>query len=234
MSARSKLGRILEDIGTLEVNTVLCDGMTGEQMTDPRHALFDLGDEYLGAVARLVPGFQPPPESQGKDPIRGARGVFELLHRAARDALRGDAAAALAPSDRALLTRVKVKSGQLVALFDRLRAAAPAADSSAAVDNALSRADINGSGARPRPPPLPLSRDDHILLRKIWELSTDTIALQTVITLDGDVVSRVQRDYAGAAHADLHRLHGDGIAIAIRSWGAMIKAAADLLASLVR
>ena len=233
MSARTKLGRIVEDIGTLEVNTVLCDGMTGEQMTDPRHALFDLGDEYLGAVARLVPGFQPPPETQGKDPIRGARGVFEHLHRAARDALRADAGSALSPSDRALLTRIKVKSGQLVALFDRLRAAAPA-DPDAAVDNALSRADINGSGARPRPPPLPLSRDDHILLRKVWELSTDTIALQTVITLDGDVVSRIQRDYASAAHADLHRLHGDGIAVAIRSWGAMIKAAADLLASLVR
>ena len=63
---RAKLGRIVEDITSLEVNTILCDGMTGEQMTDPRQALFDVGSEYIDVLRRLIPGYEP--GAQGKLP----------------------------------------------------------------------------------------------------------------------------------------------------------------------
>lgn len=227
---RGKLGRVVEDITTLEINTILCDGMTGEQMADPRQALFDLGYEYIEALRGLVPGFVPPPRSQGAEPICGSREVFAHLHRAARDALVAPPAG-LGRQDRALVTRIKVKSGQLVALFDRLR---QGADPAAAIDNELCRADINGSAGRPAPPPLPLAQDDLIQLRKIWELSTDTIAMQTVITLGGDVVSRMQRDLVTDENAVLLRVHADGIKIALSSWGAMIKALGEFVGSLLR
>lgn len=227
-----KLGRMVEDITTLEVNTIICDGMTGEEMSDPRQALFDVGAEYIDVLRRLVPGFQPPPESApGPDQVCGSRAVFAALHVAARDA-DPDHLAGLSTHERTLVTRVRVKSGHLVALFDRLRSAT--SDPADHIDNTLCRRAINGSDGFTRPPPLPLTYDERMLLRKIWELSTETIAMQTVINLSGDVVSRLQRDYIGEQHAVLHKIHGEGIRIALTSWGAMIQAIGDLLGALRR
>ncbi|MCB9565941.1 MAG: hypothetical protein H6710_01730 [Myxococcales bacterium] len=231
---RAKLGRIVEDITSLEVNTILCDGMTGEQMTDPRQALFDVGSEYIDVLRRLIPGYEPPPQTLLVDPICGSREVFRALHKAARDGLRAADADGreLAPHDRALLTRVKVKSGQLVALFDRLKAGRAQASAAEALDNELCRAEINGRSG-PKPPPLPLSPDDFVLLRKTWELSTETIAMQSVITLDGDVVSRIQRGYADERHAVIHRIHGDGLRVALASWRELITAIGELVARIM-
>ncbi|MEZ4382943.1 MAG: hypothetical protein R3A79_16575 [Nannocystaceae bacterium] len=234
-SLSRRLGRIVEDITTLEVNTIICDGMTGEQMTDPRHALFDLGSEYLDALMRLDPGFEPPPEMVAPAPICGGRAAFRALHKGAREALRrGDDRV---HGDRAILTRVKVKSGQLVALFDRLRQRAREEGDAAAPairDNELTRNQINGSGDSTRkPPPLPLAADDRVLLRKTWELSTELIALQSVITLDGDVVSRVSRDFADDDHKVIHRIHGEGLTIAMANWSALMQAIAAMIGSVL-
>ena len=233
-SLSRRLGRIVEDITTLEVNTIICDGMTGEQMTDPRHALFDLGSEYMEALARLDPEFKPPPAMVALEPVCGGREAFRALHKGARAALaRGDRIR----GDRAILTRVKVKSGQLVALFDRLRERVRdegIAIEPAVLDNELTRNQINGSSdSRTKPPPLPLAADDRILLRKTWELSTELIALQSVITLDGDVVSRVSRDFADDDHKVIHRIHGEGLTIAMASWSALIQAIAQMIASVM-
>lgn len=232
---RGKLGRIVEDITSLEVNTILCDGMTGERMIDPRRALFDLGVEYIDALRRLVPGFQAPPQTLTADPICGSREVFRALHRAASDALQAAESDGreLGPRDRTILVRVKVQSGQLVALFDRLKAARGAPSAPDAIENELSRTVIDGEGGS-KPPPLTLTLDDHMLLRKTWELSTETIAMQTVITLDGDVVSRIQRDYADERYAVVHRIHAEGLRVALASWREMISAIGEFFAVLFR
>jgi hypothetical protein len=51
-----------------------------------------------------------------------------------------------------------------------------------------------------------------------------------LITLDGDVVSRVQRDFATPQHDALHRLHGEGVKIALSNWSRIIKAISDAIA----
>ncbi|MCA9662645.1 MAG: hypothetical protein KC486_30170, partial [Myxococcales bacterium] len=168
------------------------------------------------------------------EPVCGGREAFRALHKGARAALaRGDRIR----GDRAILTRVKVKSGQLVALFDRLRERVRdegIAIEPAVLDNELTRNQINGSSdSRTKPPPLPLAADDRILLRKTWELSTELIALQSVITLDGDVVSRVSRDFADDDHKVIHRIHGEGLTIAMASWSALIQAIAQMIASVM-
>ncbi len=224
---RGKIGRVVESITTLEINTLLADGMTGEQMVDPRQGLFDVGEEYCHAVKRLVPGLAEGHPALLGDQSCGSKQAFAALYTVAKQALAAPPAN-LSNVDRALLQRIKVKSAQVGAMFDRL---AESSSTGAHLDNNLSRKQMN---LHPRPPPLPLEQDDLVFLRKIWELSTATIAVQTVITLGGDVVSRVQRDLIFDEHTTLLNIHREGISVAVASWSSMIKAIGEFFSSLIR
>lgn len=212
MEDRNVLGRILEDIVTIEINTIVCNGMTGEQMVDPRHALFDIGVEYIEALRKLGADLDSLPDTCKKDdkPVCGSKDVFSKLYEIARDFESTQTHTTCTPRQVTLVNRIKVKSGQIVALFDRLKGET----------NEFSRSAMNDPDTKK---PMVLGHDDRVFIRKIWELGTEEVVMQTVITLDGDVVSRVQRDFASKDHDVLHRLHGEGIKIALSTWATIIE-----------
>ena len=64
--------------------------------------------------------------------------------------------------------------------------------------------------------------DDLIQLRKIWEVGTEDIVMQTVIQLDGDVVSRIVPQYADDTYSGLHQFHSLGVNTALKYWGNLL------------
>lgn len=69
------------------------------------------------------------------------------------------------------------------------------------------------------------------IVRKAWELGTGTIVAQTVVQLDGDAVSRVDREMLLADdRTALRTLHAEAVRGALEHWQLLV----DLLVELVR
>ena len=73
-----------------------------------------------------------------------------------------------------------------------------------------------------------MTPDERVTLRKIWEVGTETVMLQTTIQLDGDVLTRLRpfRDDTDAARYErLHTLHREGVETALATWQTLIDTA---------
>ena len=66
---------------------------------------------------------------------------------------------------------------------------------------------------------------ERAMLRKIWDLGTEQIVMQTLIALDGDIVTRVSEDYLGDKYKQLYALHEKGISYSLQYWNMIISAA---------
>jgi hypothetical protein len=77
-----------------------------------------------------------------------------------------------------------------------------------------------------------------VALRKAWDIGTEVILMQTVIQIDGDVVSRFQSGLEGGERAQLQTLHASAVDISFRYWGWLIEAlgkiAGQTVSSLLR
>lgn len=68
-----------------------------------------------------------------------------------------------------------------------------------------------------------------ILVRKAWEIGTETVLFQSVIQIDGDVVTRLSPQIGSADRAFLSELHKGSVQTSMARWQAMF----DLVCSLV-
>jgi hypothetical protein len=86
----------------------------------------------------------------------------------------------------------------------------------------------------------PLARDikmsaEHLMtLRKIWEVSINTVVMQTVVQLDGDIVTRIHAGHASASSSTLHQLHRESVASAMQNWQFLGTTLAQFLTSTLK
>lgn len=66
------------------------------------------------------------------------------------------------------------------------------------------------------------SGDEIITIRKVWELGTETIVEQTVVQLDGDVVTRINEASPFAEGQILRDFHREGVSTALSHWNALV------------
>jgi hypothetical protein len=76
--------------------------------------------------------------------------------------------------------------------------------------------------ARAADPKKELSVDDFVTLRKIWEIGTEEIVMQTVIHLDGDVMTRVQPHWAGPEGQGVLAIHNTSVTTATSYWKLLV------------
>jgi hypothetical protein len=65
-----------------------------------------------------------------------------------------------------------------------------------------------------------LPADQFVTLRKIWEIGAEEIVMQTVIHIDGDVMTRVQPDKVG--DAELCAIHDASVATSVKLWQGLV------------
>lgn len=83
-------------------------------------------------------------------------------------------------------------------------------------------------------PPLDLRERDLVLIRKVWELSTEVIVMQTSIQVDGDVINRVNSEYLRQPYfSPLRDYHDRGVDIALRHWSNLVGVAKELALALL-
>ena len=57
-----------------------------------------------------------------------------------------------------------------------------------------------------------------INLRKAWEVGTESVVMQTTAQVDGDIVTRIQKDKASADDAALHDVHSQMVGESLQHW----------------
>jgi hypothetical protein len=216
---------IAQDLLNLEVNTIIKPNMTGRKMPVSRHALADIAEAYH---LRLVDvGF---PLKNSDDIIFGSFESFDLIRSRTDDGideLKRRIAKKTEEDDDDVevvtLIRIKRMSDQVIGLFKSLKR-----KNVEQWDNHISREDIDDA------PPLGLAPDERVLVRKIWDMGLEEIAMQTVIQMDGDVITRIQSKYANKESIVIHRLHDESVNTAIRFWGELIGIVKDFFGKLVQ
>jgi len=208
-------GRIFDDLLTLEVNIIVKPGMTARKMPKAHHALLDVigdYDQYLCEQAVRLNASAAP----GASPLRIESGE-DIVKKETFDDLRERAKLAELANRALLAGRPDLDDGQGIILkriyrnCDQIKGILDVPAVKSAVGNGIGRdSDPNVD--------LPLTADEILTVRKVWEVGIETIVMQTVAQLDGDIVTRVQRARVAASNAPVHTLHRNMTESALKQW----------------
>jgi hypothetical protein len=238
------LGDIAHNLLNLEVNTILCDGITAEKMPAAHQALTDIAHRYYRFLRNRISELEQAGVDVGASlpvltsndtrvefddwALRAADlATFEVLRRAALcciAALHHQPLPGWGPHE-IILERIRANAEQITAILRALGQADIASDAASI--------DIGGSLGLPQvaaPAPL-LSQGEVVLLRKIWEVGTETIAMQTLVLIDGDVFNRIQSGWETDTEQALHSLHRQAVEASVAQWTSLFHIAAELLGS---
>ncbi len=249
--------RLFDDLLNIEVSIIVKPGMTARKMPQPVHALLDIigdYDSYLCIVGNELNRAWPlstdnpvqvrpsvePSDTKKPHPRTGWDGklttpletasVDDVVSTAIFDRLRERAVEAEAvyrhtlgrpdarPSERGVtLKRIFRNCDQLKGILERPAVAAVVGDGI-------------GRDASPAPD-LHLTSDEIITLRKVWEVGTETVVMQSVAQLDGDIITRIQQGRESTSDQAIHQLHRQSLESALEHWKFLGETAALFLRS---
>jgi hypothetical protein len=251
-SLADQVRELAKDLITIEVNTIVKENMTAGRMPAVPLALLNIAHSYVRAFERLririAPAPVGPPAAAEPDfgdtlpqptvrfmaenetlasfdlpadRISFAK-LFRQLQLGAERAYQmfRDTHGEEREKDRILLKRISDNSETLWYLLKKYRGLG---------SNAVTIEAIKLDDARFDPPP-ELSARDLLIIKKIWEVGTEEVVAQTVVQLDGDIITRIAANYRSALEGDesgtqLLTLHEQGLETAIERWEALVRAA---------
>jgi len=112
-----------------------------------------------------------------------------------------EAAAMLSDIDAGILNRIRHNCDQLRGIRTRR------GEGEALNDTELTRSS-----------PLELTTDALVLLRKVWDVGTEAVLMQTVIHIDGDVVNRIATELDERHRPAVQAAHDAAVATSFRQW----------------
>jgi hypothetical protein len=191
-------------------------------------ALKEIGDDLDRVEAA------PWDRAGGIDPerIRTDELTFTRLRYAAKRTLFAAAPArpedrprfALDDYQREVLIRIRRNCDQLKTVLRQLRE-----DRGCLAFIGLSRQGVIGQGVAPRAP-----SEHAVRIRKIWDIGTDEIVLQTVLQLDGDVINRIKRNFDLARQEKLWEAHRRSVDLGVAHWQTMFELLQRLISGAFR
>ncbi len=100
-----------------------------------------------------------------------------------------------------------------------------------------SRNELLGGELRHRRIPRLLRADEFGVVRKIWEVGTELVLVQTSVQLDGDVVTRISETLLSPEMAETHRIiltaHQENVSTAISHWRSLVEVALKLVKDVI-
>lgn len=217
---KERLASVAEDLFNLEVNTIIADRISAVKMPDPRHALIDIAKAYKHRMIVMNVNVDV------ADDLLGSYESFQILGGEAKNWLNEFKQRCIDGTqtqtdleNHYLFDRVNTKSAQLCAMLKQLELR-----NVPKWENKMGRSAVDASGS------LDLDPKDLLLVRKTWELGTAQIAMQTVVQLDGDVMTRINPTYAHAGWQGLHQVHHKGLRVSMGMWKEMVTLVETLLA----
>lgn len=244
---RAHLSEVVRDLLSLEINTILKENMTSEPMPPIPHALLDIAGRYSLKLRRLhveLGPFFDADEPQSVE-LRWADGrsretpfdtdrltvsvaTFDRLRWAAKKASQhaAEAPVPVSASDGYVLMRICHNCDAIKGMMKR------------DVLKDLARNNLNRLDLVEHDEPLQkynaIPIHDFVAIRKIWEIGVEEVVAQTVIQLNGDVVTRV-RDWVREPGAEmLLTVHQQGVDVSVSSWRHLLGVVQSIAGTAVR
>ncbi len=215
----SRLKYFAEDLLTLEINTILVsDEIKASEEFYPRQALITLAESYNLKLKEIADKYKSnfkemvsALELSKKTPIGSHESYTEIYERSKLmiDTYEGFKS----PDGNAdiwMLYRIKNNSRSISNILKDIK-------------NGLLDKISNNKDSRDNDQGSPLTADEIVVIRKAWELGTQEIAIQTVLQLDGDVVTRVQTGYTKEIYNGLHEIHNQGVTTSVKFWKILVE-----------
>ncbi len=216
---KDQIGSIASNLMNLEINTIIKPNITSRKMSSPAHTLIDIAKKFNFKLT----AFGYPCEEETFKP--GSFSSFNCIREKANTGIQNlekkskkSGLSQQEEADLIMLWRIKTMSDQIKGILNRLNC-----------KQEFSREDIEKGKVT-----LKMNGDELVQIRKIWEIGTEVVALQTIIQMDGDVITRVNPAYAGQAHKNLQRLHGQGIRTSVDFWQDLVHIVTNFLESLLK
>lgn len=240
------------DLLSIEINTIEKPNLTARKMPNLPHALLDIASLYRDKLSQKLdlttmweidqedrsawqPRFITPQTAAPAETPQVTTGpqTFDRLRWAAEKALATqEARAHFEDSDRVILYRIRRNCDQLKGIICELIASDP-----------LWRSWLNNENDRHRllkdeirNQPLGRMTVNHaVTVRKIWDMGVENVYMQTVVQLDGDVITRIQSDLPPESRNWILKVHEKGVDVSLRHWQTIfdiVKQVAGSLANL--
>jgi hypothetical protein len=243
MALTIDLTRTARSLLNIEVNTILRDNMTAEEMPPAPHALLDIAQDYADALSDLgvdMPGYF----GTASDPAQVAptwRGgptgsvgasltispeTFNRLRWAAQWTLASNdaALARVSATNRVLLYRIVNNCDTIKEIFKRL-------DPSLGQFMGKTRAGLVAMTIRPNS--YAIGPDDLIQLQKMWDIGVEEIVAQTTVHVTGDVITRVQETLGRPGAETLFAIHRRSVDVSVARWKDLLDALQEIAGSAV-
>lgn len=241
---------LARDLFSLEINTILKPQITGGQMPAVRFALCQVARVYaakLRELGAIAPGTLESPDGG----ITGGFETFDRLQAEAKAAKErmggpGEGLSEAEASAYYMLDRIRGNANRIKQIFElRRRAVATARgldvkspklddDLRNDWDNAHTVTDLVGLMKQQDDFDMDLDREDFAALRKIWEIGVEQIVMQTVVKLDGDVITRVHPALVKPEYEMLHKIHGSSVDVSLSYWKSLVDILVTFIGAIFR
>lgn len=222
------LAGLADDLLHLEVHTIIKDGIEARKMPSPPHALLDVLSDYAAFLRPYVQTAARTDIAQHFAPVDGGdrtngKESFDAVRRVC-ESLVSQQPCPIPPPDMAVVIRIMRTCSELKAMIERLESDA---GSGWPMVLGKSRPELRKTGSGADAVTLP--GGELALLRKAWEVGVERVALQTVIGLDGDIHTSIQRGCEGDDYQALRDMHMETARLSLSYWSDIVA----LLASFV-
>jgi hypothetical protein len=246
MASAFDLTRTARSLLNIEVNTIVRDNMTAEQMPSAPHALLDIAQDYADTMSNLgvdmptyfdhgpedpaqaPPGWALPPFGSVGAKLTVSDKTFNRLRWAADWASQSKhpAAARISAANRVLLGRIVNNSDTIKEMFKRF--------DERFNDQFLGKTRSDLAGVKIDPSSYSIAPDDLIDLQKIWDIGIEEIVAQTIVFVNGAITTRVQQALRGPGSETLFSIHRQSIDVSVSCWRYMLDAVKEIAGDAVR
>lgn len=226
---KQQLRDIARDIFTIEVSTIVKDGMTARKMPPVPIAVLEIVGKYywylveLGAACHLpeveetLKTLSPAKRTNGPASftslaeITGRYLTYFQDHPPSREKAEADPASHPHPRDAVMVERIYRTSSVLEIMVGELARSNGALWGKRRAE--LMQAELFRAA-------LEQQVDLHHLgyIRKVWEVGTETVALQSTLQLDGDVITRINAEFCEGKGELLQQMHIRATRAAVENW----------------
>ena len=229
------------DLTQLEINTIVKADMTARKMPAPGLALCEIAFTYWRTLKDIEKKIKPgqkmgndeeddkifePSKDRTKNRIKNGICTFTVLgNRAGKYAEQ----TSRQDGESIILYRIEQNSERIIQI---LKSQALYSEPEYRMGYTAEKLKNLTSADKPLFGPQDFKPADMTAIRRIWDVGTETIALQTFVSLDGDVRTRVSQKYAKPEHAHMLEIHRAGMTTALATWGLLISTVVGLLGSL--
>jgi len=248
LSTMREIGR---DLLNIEVNTIEKPNLAALKMPVLPHALLDIAETYIGMLTQkldlklfwdfprhLRPEWQPEFNDDDENvewkrfKITTGPETFDKLRWAAARALAIDDAVPVdqrrfEPSERVILYRIRRNCDQLKNIIYDLRKE----NFWKVLLDENTRLNLLKEDMRYRKiDRLPV--DYATIVRKIWDMGVENVLMQTIIQIDGDVITRIQAGMEATKQERILNVHQCGIDVSLKHWKTLFDIVKQIAGSL--